>query len=110
MDFGKQIIQLRKDKGISQTDLANQLGIHKNVLGRYERGEAKPSIEVARSIADILNVSLDFLTGKIDQHIDKSIVDKVLTIQKLPQEERERILFTVDALIRDAKSRFAYAS
>ena len=110
MDFGKNIVFLRKEQGISQTELANRLGIHKNVLGRYEREEAKPSIEVARSIADILKVSLDYLTGKVDQHIDKSIVDKVLTIQKLPHEERERILFTMDALIRDAKSRFAYAS
>jgi len=110
MDFGKHIVSLRKEQGISQTELANRLGIHKNVLGRYEREEAKPSIEVARSIADILNVSLDYLTGKVDQHIDEAIVHKVLTIQKLPKEERERILFTVDALIRDAKSRFAYAS
>jgi len=110
MDFGKRIIELRKEKGISQTDLAAQLGIHKNVLGRYEREEAKPSIEVARKIADLLKVSLDYLTGKVDAEVDKSIMDKVLTIQNLPDEERDRILLTIDALVRDAKARFAYAS
>jgi transcriptional regulator with XRE-family HTH domain len=110
MDFGKRIIELRKTKGISQTELASQLGIHKNVLGRYEREEAKPSIEVAKNIADLLEVSLDYLTGKIDTEVDKEIVDKVLTIQNLPEDERNRILFTIDALVRDAKSRFAYAS
>ena len=110
MDFGKRIVEFRKIKGISQTDLADQIGIHKNVLGRYEREEAKRSIEVAKKIADILDVSLDYLTGEVDSEIDKSIVDKVMNIQNLPEEERERILFTLDALIRDAKSRFAYAS
>jgi transcriptional regulator with XRE-family HTH domain len=109
MDFGNKIIELRKEKGLSQTDLANELGIHKNVLGRYERGEATPSVDVARKIADLLNVSLDFLTGKVDEKIDRTIVDKVVSIQKLPKEERDRIIFTLDALIRDARSRFAYA-
>ena len=80
------------------------------MLGRYEREEARPSIEVAKRIADILQVSLDYLTDKITSEIDKTIVDKVMTIQNLPQEERDRILFTIDALVRDAKSRFAYAS
>ncbi|MFT6335803.1 MAG: hypothetical protein ACI86M_002891 [Saprospiraceae bacterium] len=47
---------------------------------------------------------------KINAEVDKDIVDKVLTIQNLPEDERNRILFTIDALVRDAKSRFAYAS
>ena len=110
MDFGKRIVELRKQKGLSQTDLASKLGIHKNVLGRYERGEAKPSIDVAKNIADLLSVSLDYLVGAIDQELDKNIVEQVRSIQKLPDDERERILFTLDALVRDAKSRFAYAS
>ena len=63
MDFGATVSELRKQKGISQTDLANQLGIHKNVLGRYERNEVFPSIEIARKIADILDVSDDVLHG-----------------------------------------------
>ncbi len=109
MDFGSKVVQLRKAKGLSQTGLAAQLSIHKNVLGRYERGEATPSVDVARKIADLLDVSLDYLTGKVDEHIDRSIVDKVISIQKLPKEERDRIIFTLDALIRDARSRFAYA-
>ncbi|NJB82062.1 helix-turn-helix domain-containing protein [Wenyingzhuangia aestuarii] len=37
--------------------MAPQLGIHKNVLGRYERDEVKPSVEIARKIANILDVS-----------------------------------------------------
>lgn len=89
--------------------MAPQLGIHKNVLGRYERAEAKPSVDVAGKFADLLDISLDFLTGKVDEPIDHTIVDKVVSIQKLPKEERKRIIFTLDALIRDTQSRFTYA-
>ena len=110
MSFGTRLIELRKAKKISQVDLANQLSIHKNVLGRYERDQAKPSIEVASKIAKFLGVSLDYLVGNTKMDLESDIVNKVLSIQTLPQDERERILFTLDALIRDAKSRFAYAS
>lgn len=109
MEFGKRLTALRKDKGVSQTDLAKQLGIHKNVLGRYERNEAKPSIEIATRIAELLGTSLDYLAGTTESPLDESIVQKVQSIQMLPDEEKERILFTLDALIRDAKSRFAYS-
>jgi hypothetical protein len=46
--------------------------------------------------------------GKIDKELDKSIVEKVATIQNLPKKDQDYIIFTLDALIRDAKSRFAY--
>lgn len=57
MDFGIKIVELRKEKGLSQTKLADKLGIHKNVLvDKYERGEVNPSVEIARKIADLLEV------------------------------------------------------
>lgn len=83
--------------------------MHTNVLGRYERGEAKPSIDVATKLADALGVSLDYLTGKTDLHIDKSLLDKILSIQKLPEGDREHILFALEAMLRDAKARAAYS-
>jgi len=110
MSFGQRLLELRKIKGLSQSELAQQLGIHKNVLGEYEREEVKPSIDIAIRIADFMTVSLDFLVGKVDKEIDKNIVDKVMTIQNLPEKDQDYIIFTLDASIRDAKSRFAYAS
>lgn len=110
MSFGKRLLGLRKAKNMSQTELAEQLSIHKNVLGKYEREEVKPSIDIATKIANFMGVSLDYMVGKVDNEVDKSIIDKVLTIQNLPEKDQDYILFTLDALIRDAKSRFAYAS
>jgi len=108
MGFGTRLLALRKDKKISQGDLANMAGIHNNVLGRYEREETLPSIEVAIKLADALSVSLDYLVGKTDLNVDKSLLDKLLTIQQLPEEDREHILYSIDGLIQHAKTRLAY--
>ncbi len=47
MGFGERLLELRRERKISQTLLAKELDLHKNVLGRYERGQAKPSIDIA---------------------------------------------------------------
>lgn len=103
MDFGSTVVQRRKEQGISQTDLATRLGIHKNVLGRYERNEVLPTIEVARKIADILNVSLDFLAGKVDVEMDKNIQSRILEVSKFNPEDREHIYSVIDAFIAKRK-------
>ncbi len=103
MDFGSIVVELRKKKKISQTELADQLGIHKNVLGRYERNEVSPSIEIARKIADILDVSLDYLTGKVDVEMDKDIQKRILEVSKFEDEERKNIFSVIDAFIAKRK-------
>ena len=108
MSFSKRLSELRKSQNLSQSELAKQVGIHGNVMGRYERDEAKPSIDIATKLADALEVSLDYLAGKVDLQIDKAILEKILSIQKLPEQDREHIIFTLDAMLRDAKARAAY--
>ncbi len=103
MDFGSVVVELRKEQGISQTALAAQLGIHKNVLGRYERNEVLPSIEIARKIADILDVSLDYLTGKVDVEMDKNTRNRILEVSKFEEEDREHIFSVIDAFIAKRK-------
>lgn len=103
MEFGTIVVQLRKQQGISQTDLAKQLGIHKNVLGRYERNEVLPSIEIARKIADILDVSLDYLTGKVDVEMDKSIQKRILEVSKFEAQDRDHIFSVIDAFVAKRK-------
>jgi transcriptional regulator with XRE-family HTH domain len=106
--FGKRLNDLRKSKGFSQEELAKAVGIHTNVLGRYEREEVKPSIDVAASLADKLGVSLDYLVGKTDTELDKATLDKIVSLQKLPEEDRHCIMYSLDGLIQHAKNRLAY--
>lgn len=103
MSFGKRLLEARKKKGISQEELAGKLATKAPVIGRYERDEMKPSIEAAAKMADALEVSLDFLVGATDQLIDKSTLNRVLEVQKLPEEDRQHIFYTLDNLIKAAK-------
>jgi len=108
MSFGTRLAATRKQQRISQAEVAIKADVHVNLLGRYEREEALPSIEVATKLANVLNVSLDYLTGKAKVDIDQSLLNKVLSIQFLPDEDREHITYTLDALIQHAKTRMAY--
>lgn len=103
MSLGEQISKLRKRKKLSQNDLGKKAGTSGDLIGRYERNEVKPSIEVASKIADVLQVSLDFLLGKIEVKVDNTILKRVLEIQQMNEEDKAHILYTLDALIKNVK-------
>lgn len=107
--FGKRITAARKEKGLSQGDLAKQIGTMGVVLGRYERDEVKPSIEVAAKISQALGVSLDYLVGNSEVRLDTELIKRITEIQGLSEADRNGIFFALDGLLRDAKARKAYA-
>lgn len=72
-------------------------------IGRYERNEVLPSIDIARKIADILEVSLDYLVGSTDILLEKSIVSRVLDIQKLKENDKQHVFALLDAFIKQTK-------
>jgi len=46
--------------------------------------------------------------GKTDVELDQSILDKVVSIQKLPDEDKNHIMYSIDGLVQHAKTRLAY--
>ena len=108
MGLSERLVTLRKERKISQGELAKIINIHPNILGRYERGETNPNIDMASKLADALSVSLDYLVGKTDIEIDKSILEKIILIQKLPEEDRKCIMYSITGLIQHAITRQAY--
>jgi transcriptional regulator with XRE-family HTH domain len=109
MLFGERLALVRKKKKVSQDELAKTIGVHAPVIGRYERNEVKPSIEVATKMAEVLGVSLDYLAGLAEFEFDSAITKKILSIQSLNEEDKTMLFKTIDALLRDANARKAYA-
>ena len=109
MLFGERLTLARKKRKVSQEELAKRLGVHAPILGRYERNEVKPSIEVAANIADALGVSLDYLTGLSELELDKDVLKLMNDLQALTLDDKEHILKTIAALIRDENARKTYA-
>ncbi len=110
-DFGTKVAQLRKEKDLSRDELGEKVGTSGAIVGRYERGDMKPSIEIAAKIAEALDVSLDFLMGLSSELVkDKKMVNRLEDIKKLPEKEREKIFEYIDLVIRDVKIKKAHAA
>ncbi len=104
MDFGNRMMQARKEKSISREELGKVIGTSGAIVGRYERNDMKPSIEIAAKIAQALDVSLDFLTGSTSLILkDKKMIERLENIAQMPDLERNQIFNVVDALITGFK-------
>lgn len=62
--FGDNIKRLRKNKGLKQQELAEILGIKRNSYSDWENGKTEPRFENLVKLADLLDVSLDWLFGR----------------------------------------------
>ena len=111
MKIDKILIDLRKGKGWSQSELANKSGVSQVMIGKYERDDAVPSFEVAKKIADAFEVSLDYLVGEGQNvNFDKKILNRIEEIQNLDPGTRSVLFNVIDTYLRDSKARKAYAS
>jgi len=104
MTFGQKVSFCRKEKKLSQAELGKLSGISGDIIGKYERGEMKPSIDTAQKLAEALSVSLDFLAGDGNLKVlDKKMLQRLEDIENLPEIDRQNILYTIDNLIKAAK-------
>jgi len=109
MKTSKIITELRKENDWSQADLANKTGISQVMVGKYERGDAVPSIEVAKKIADAFGVSLDYLVGEgQNAKFDKKTLKRIEELELLDDAKKQTLFDLIDTYIRDAKTRQAY--
>lgn len=67
--IGERLKELRKDKGLSQKELADQLSIGWKTVSSYETGNSSPDDDMKVAIARFFNVSLDYLLGLIDEEV-----------------------------------------
>jgi len=110
MNIGGRIAELRKQKDLSQTDFAKAVSVSREMIGRYERNEVMPSVEVAKKIADALGVSLDYLAGEgMNSKFDKQTVKRLEDIEGLPQEEKNIVYKMIDMALVYSKTKKALA-
>ena len=71
MEFSERLKKLRKQAQLTQVDVAEKLGISQPAYASWERGIKKPTQENLVKIAQILNVSVDYLVGNLDNTEDE---------------------------------------
>lgn len=64
--FGKRLATLRKQKELSQYELADRLGFSRGQIANYEQGKREPDYGTLEKIADFFEVTTDYLLGRTD--------------------------------------------
>lgn len=69
MGFSEELYKLRKEAGLSQKELANEIGVAQASINYWEKGQRTPSISMVTLIADYFHVSLENLLTR-NEHIE----------------------------------------
>ena len=76
VNFGEKLKELRLQAGLTQKELGEQIKVTKSVISYYELQERYPSPEILLKLADVFNVSVDYLLGRENkQSLDISNLD-----------------------------------
>lgn len=67
VNYLSRLKKLRKSKGVTQQELANELRYSQQVISNYEAGEREPQIQTLIKLADYFDVSIDYLVGRSDK-------------------------------------------
>ncbi|WP_018757557.1 helix-turn-helix domain-containing protein [Paenibacillus terrigena] len=111
MKNGNRISELREQKGWTQEELATMIGISRAALSHYEKNRRKPDFETLTQLADLFQVSIDYLIGRTNtsQHVlDPEIEHFTEQLELADSELLERFNLTVDGqqLTDDEARRF----
>lgn len=113
-DLGKRIQELRKQLGHTQAQLADKIKVSHTQLTRYEGKNVQPPADVLQRLANIFDVSIDYLVNgnksdKIEQTLkDAELIKQFKQLDQLPEDEKKSIIKVISALIRDFNARQAY--
>lgn len=95
--LGLRIMQRRKQLGINQSELAEQIGLSEHQISNIETGRSYPRMKNFIRICEILEVNADyFISGAMKDEIDENIIDM---ISSLSQEEQKTVWKLLDAYI-----------
>lgn len=82
VEFGNRLRQLRKDRKLTQQQLAELIGVKNSVISFYEVGERTPSPDVLRKLALALHVTADYLLG----------IEREATLDATGLDEEDRLV------------------
>ena len=77
MEFSERLKELRKQAHLTQVELAGKLGVGQSSYADWERGKKKPTQENLVKIAQVLNVSIDYLVGNFSEEITNNKLEDI---------------------------------
>jgi transcriptional regulator with XRE-family HTH domain len=105
VDIAERLSKLRKEKGITQVEMAERLGVSQPVASDYERGKLRLHGELIIQLCGILEVSADELLGVSESPKKKSAINnrrlsnRLQAIDQLSKRDQDALFRTIDAFI-----------
>ncbi|GIO67874.1 helix-turn-helix transcriptional regulator [Paenibacillus sp. FSL M7-1455] len=99
MNHGNRIAELRDQRGWTQEELAQSIGITRAALSHYEKNRRKPDFEILTKLADKFEVSIDYLIGRTNQpklEMDPEVREFVDHLELSDSDLLDRFNLTVD--------------
>ena len=72
MKINEKIIQLRKQKNLSQVDLADAIGVSRQTISKWESGDSLPDLANLQALSTVFGVSADYLLNDVDSMKEQS--------------------------------------
>jgi transcriptional regulator with XRE-family HTH domain len=106
MHFAAQLVRLRKQRGWTQQQLSDALGLNLTQIKRYETGASQPLLEALKKIALTLSVSLDELVfGDAERGPDEALKLKFEALRQFDPDERRIVEGVLDSLINNHQAK-----
>ena len=100
MEFPERLTALRKERGMTQQALADQVGLAVLQIRRYEGGTSQPTLDVIRRLAIALGVSADMLVFDEDERGPSDALRyQFETVSRMSEHEQQMVRELLDAVI-----------
>jgi transcriptional regulator with XRE-family HTH domain len=106
VNFPEHVVALRKQKGMTQQQLAERIGVHVAQIRRYEAGTSQPTLDVVRSLSVALGVSADeLLFAKEERGPDAALKLQFEAVSRFDPESKKVVQQVLDSMILQQEAR-----
>jgi len=103
MKLHEKLKKLRKERKLTQKDLAENIGVNMSHLNRIENGKCQPSIDMLKKFSDFFGVSADYFLSNEEfpevQIENKSLAERIKLIDELKEEDKQALIHIIDSLL-----------
>ncbi|MFP4347546.1 MAG: helix-turn-helix domain-containing protein [Thermodesulfobacteriota bacterium] len=105
MPFAQKLSTLRNERGLTQQEMANLIGVGIAQIRRYEKGNSSPTLEVIKKVAHTLGISADELIFDENERVaaakipDRKLLEQFEQISKLSAHDKEAVKTILDSMI-----------
>lgn len=102
--YGLRLKELRESHGYTQDALANLLNTSRSRIANYEQGTRQPDFEMQEAIADLFNVSIDYLFGRNASADINTDVQKAMRLYEQYESAPPEIRAAIETLLKSQRS------